>query len=259
MFSGIIPPLITPLREDGNVCEESVKNLIMYVRPHVQAIMPALSSGEGWKLSEQQWLDMVLFSKHYASNLSVLAGVLTKTTSEVIARAKLIENHGIDAIVVSTPFQADITQSDIFQHYKTIREAINIPIFIYNEEAISGNKIELDTLFKVFNLDRVVGIKESSGSAEIAHRLIAANHSVFQGWENLCYESRKTQGYILPLANIEPQVCSEMFQNPTMDKQAQINNLCDEYDLFSKTWFASLKKELYRRGIIDTDYIVHEH
>ncbi len=259
MYNGIIPPLITPLRDDGNVCEQSVKNLIAYLRPHVQAIMPTLSSGEGWKLSEQQWLDMIFLSKNYAGNLPVFAGILTKTTEEVIERAKIIEKHGIDAIVVSTPFQADVTQQDIFQHYRTIRETINIPIFIYNEKAISGNEIEFDTLAKIFNLDRVLGIKESSGSVDMTHRLIADNYPVFQGWENLCYESHKARGYILPLANIEPQICSEMFQKPTVEKQTQINQLCHKHDLFSNIWFASLKKELFRRGIIATSYLVHEH
>ncbi|NET62839.1 MAG: dihydrodipicolinate synthase family protein, partial [Symploca sp. SIO2E6] len=91
MYSGIIPPLVTPLSEDGNVCEESVKNLIAYVRPHVQAIIPALSSGEGWKLSEKQWLDMALFSKRYAKDLPVLIGILAKSTEEVITHAKKLE------------------------------------------------------------------------------------------------------------------------------------------------------------------------
>ena len=256
MYSGIIPPLVTPIDEAGNVCKESVKNLIAYLRPHVQAIMPTLSSGEGWKLSQQQWLDMVLFSKQYAENLPVLAGLLAKTTEEVITRIQLIEKSDIDAVVISTPFQKDISQEEIWTHYKQIREATNIPLFIYNEKEISGNEIEFETLSRIFSLEGIVGIKESSGSLELTQSLISANYPVFQGWENFCYASRNCQGYILPLANLEPRLCGEMFDNPTEDKQAQIDGLCQAYDLFSPTWFTSLKKELFRREIIANDAII---
>jgi 4-hydroxy-tetrahydrodipicolinate synthase len=258
MYSGIIPPLVTPIDEQGNVCQQSVKNLIAYLRPHIQGIMPTLSSGEGWKLSQQQWLDMVLFSKQYAENLPVLAGLLAKTTQEVIARIQQIEKSDIDAVVISTPFQKDISQEEIREHYHKISEATNIPLFIYNEKELSGNEIEFDTLSKIFSLEGIVGIKESSGSQQLTQLLIAANYPVFQGWENLCYASRNCQGYILPLANLEPRLCWEMFDNPTEDKQDQIDSLCQDYELFSSTWFASVKKELFRRKIIVTERIIAE-
>ena len=256
MYSGIIPPLVTPLSEDGNVCEESVKNLIAYVRPHVQAIIPALSSGEGWKLSEKQWLDMALFSKRYAKDLPVLIGILAKSTEEVITHAKKLEGHGIDAIVVSTPFQAGLSQEVIFEHFQAIRASTELPIFIYNEAAISGNEIEFHTFSKIFQLDQITGIKESSGVIEMTRQLIEAKYPVFQGWENLCYESQNAQGYILPLANLEPQICWEMFQEPTEKKQEEINCLCTQYNLFGSNWFSFLKNELYRREIIKTNYLV---
>lgn len=258
MYNGIIAPLVTPIDEQGNVCQKSVKNLIDYLSSHVQGIMPALSSGEGWKLSKQQWLDMVLFSKQYADNLPVLAGLLAKNTEDVIDRLQLIEKSDIDAVVISTPFQKDISQQEIWEHYRQIRQATNIPLFIYNEKEISGNEIEFDTLTKIFSLEGVVGIKESSGSIELTKSLISANYPVFQGWENLCYVSRNCQGYILPLANLEPRLCWEMFDHPTEDKQAQIDSFCQTYDLFSFTWFAFLKKELFRREIITNDTIIPE-
>ena len=72
MYSGIIPPLITPVNYDGNVCEQSVKNLVDFVRPHSTALMPTLSSGEGWALNDKQWKDMIRFTIKHSSGLPVL-------------------------------------------------------------------------------------------------------------------------------------------------------------------------------------------
>lgn len=255
MYHGIIPPLITPLNDAGDVDEESVRRLIAYVEPYSTALMPTLSSGEGWALNETQWRDMVIYTKRYSHNKPVLAGILLPTTKEVTRRAMLAKELGVDAIVITTPFEKNITQEQIFYHFKSITEVGGIPVFVYNEEVISGNAITFETIKKIINLGNIVGIKEASGSIEFTKELIMGNFGVpiFQGWENLCYESKGVDGYILPLSNLEPKLCLEMFENPTVEKQKMIDNFCEKYNLLDKTWYKELKKELKMRGIISSD------
>lgn len=258
MFQGIVPPLITPFNDTCDVEEESVRRLIAYVETYSTALMPTLSSGEGWALNEAQWRDMVVYTKRYSHNKPVLAGILLSTTEEVIKRAMFARELRVDAIVITTPFAKNITQDQIFNHFELIkRETGDMPVFIYNEEAISGNAIALETMRRIVDLGNIIGIKEAGDSIEYTRELIKANFGVpiFQGWEHLCYESKGVDGYILPLSNLEPKLCLEMLENPTEEKQKMINHFCEKYNLLGKTWYKELKKELKTRGIISTDKV----
>lgn len=253
-YRGVIVPLVTPLDERGEVSERSVERLIDSIRPSVSGLMPALTSGEGWRLSEAQWGDMVAATRHHARGLPVLAGVQVEDTAGVIERARLGMELGVDAVVVTTPFRKDATQDEIYEHYRAIREALPVPIFVYNEAALSGNEIELDTMLRICRIPDVVGIKESSGSVEFTNRLVAAETGVpvFQGWENLLAQTPGVDGYVLPLANLEPALCAAMLTAPSPELQARIDAVCEQHELLGDEWYASLKRELVRRGVIDT-------
>lgn len=255
MYHGIIPPLVTPLNNACAVDEGSVRRLVSSVAPCSSAFMPTLSSGEGWALNDTQLRDMVTYTKRYANGKPVLAGVLAPTTDAVVSRAQVVMNAGADAIVITTPFGKNIAQEEIVRHFTAVKKGTdNMPLWIYNEELISGNAITLETMKKIVDLGNVVGIKEASGSAAFTAEVMRASLGVpiFQGWENLCFESRGVDGYVLPLANIEPQLCFDMFKNPTKEKQQLINNACTTHNLLEKNWYAELKKELQKREVITT-------
>lgn len=257
MIKGIIPPLVTPIDNNGNVCEQSVKQLIEFVSSYSSALMPTLSSGEGWMLSDKQFEEMIKFTVKY-SKLPVFAGIEFRTTKEVIEKAKLAKSLGVNAIVITTPFKKKITQKKIYLHFKKIKEEVKIPVFLYNEEKISGNSINFETIVKICQLGNIIGIKEASESANFTQKLVQAklNVPVFQGWEHLCFQSKGVEGYILPLSNLEPKLCFEMLKNPTLEKQNEINSLCKKYNIANDNWYAWLKKELYQRGIITTRRVI---
>lgn len=258
MYQGVIVPLVTPLDESGTVSRKSVKRLIDSVRDKVDGLMPALSSGEGWKLSERQWRDMVAYTAEYAGGLPVLAGIQLPDTRSVLERSRLALELKVNAIVVTTPFQKNISQDEIYEHYRALRQSSSVPLFLYNEAALSGNNIELETLLRICRLPDVVGIKESSGSAEFTRKLVEGKPGVpiFQGWENLLLESVGVDGYIMPLANIEPELCTSMLKTPTAEKQARINAVCEQHGLFKEDWYRGLKAELVRRGVLETEKVV---
>ncbi|MBI5392700.1 dihydrodipicolinate synthase family protein [Candidatus Woesearchaeota archaeon] len=257
MYSGIIPPLVTPVDYNGNICEQSVKNLVDFVRPYSTALMPTLSSGEGWALNNKQWEDMIRFTIKHSLGMSVLAGVEYKTTEKVVEKARKAQILGVDAVVVTTPFEKDISQDEIYQHFQLIKK-VGVSVFIYNEKAISGNSIEYETIARICKLGNIVGIKEASGSADFTKKLVdfRLGVSVFQGWEHLCYQSKGVDGYIVPLANLEPRVCLEMLKDPTVEKQNEIDSLCKRYNILGDDWYVSLKKELQRRGTITTERVI---
>lgn len=254
MYRGVIVPLVTPLDESGEVSKRDVERLVASLAGRVSAFMPTLSSGEGWKLSERQWRDMVTYTVAAAKGVPVLAGIQLPDTEAVLRRAQMALELGVSAMVVTTPFRKGISQEEIYEHYRTLRRGTTLPLFIYNEAAVSGNNIELETLLRICKLPDVVGIKESSGSAEFTRKLVAAKTGVpvFQGWENLLLESPGVDGYVMPLANLEPELCQSMLEAPTGEKQASINAVCEKHGLFKEDWYRGLKAELVRRGVIST-------
>jgi 4-hydroxy-tetrahydrodipicolinate synthase len=258
LYHGIIVPLVTPLDESGAVCKHSVRRLIETIADEVTGLMPTLSSGEGWKLDVERWEQMVAYTKEAANGLPVLAGVQLPDTASVVARARRAAELGVHAVVVTTPFTRGLSQAAIHEHYQTIRRLSSVPLFIYNEASVSQNAIELATLIEICQLPDVVGIKESSGSAEFTRSLIAAQTGVpvFQGWENLFLESQGVDGYVAPLANLDPALCRRMLETPSTEAQAAITTACEAFGLFREDWYVSLKRELSRRGVIRTDKIV---
>lgn len=258
MYSGTIVPLITPFEEDRTVSEKSVAQLVESIRDEVSGLMPALTSGEGWKLDAQQWHDVVAHTVQHSTGLPVLAGIQLPDTASVIERARTAADIGVDAVVVTTPFGKTVTQDDILDHYRALRAAVPTPIFLYNEEALSGNRIEFETLLRICEIPGIVGIKESSGDPAFTRKMAEADTGipVFEGWENLLVDAKGVDGFIGPLANLEPALSNAMLADPTPERQAEINAVCERYGVFLDDWYRWVKKELHTRGVITSDTIL---
>ena len=135
-YSGVIVPLVTPLDADGAVCADSVARLVESVGPHVSGLMPTLSSGEGWKLDTDRWQRMVELTVAAAAGLPVFVGIQQATTSEVLARARLLATLRVDGIVVTTPFGSGVTQAQTLEHYRVIRDESGADLFVYNAKIV---------------------------------------------------------------------------------------------------------------------------
>jgi 4-hydroxy-tetrahydrodipicolinate synthase len=261
MYSGTIAPLVTPLDTYGAVSERCVARLIGSIRKHVTGLVPALSSGEGWALNDEQWCRMVAATCAHCADLPVLAGIQLPDTTGVIARARHAVALRVDAVVISAPSGADVTQEAIYQHYAAVRAAVDIPLFVYNEAAISGNHIELDTLVRICQLPGVAGIKESSGDPEFTKRMVVTipGVPVFEGWEHLLLDVPDVLGFIGPLANLDPALCNRMLVAPSVELQAEITEACHRYGVLADDWYHRVKSELRSRGILETDRVVAGH
>jgi 4-hydroxy-tetrahydrodipicolinate synthase len=253
MYGGILVPLVTPLTAEGQVCRRSLENLIESVRSDASGLIPALSSGEGWALSLAQWRDLMQATRRCARGLPILAGIELPTTAEVIERARLARELQVDAVVVPAPFGRDLPGAAVLAHHRAIASESGLPLFLYNEPKLTGTAMTLDTMVELCRGGSVVGIKDSSGSIELTRALLAARTGVpvFQGWEHLCLACTPgVQGYILPLSNLEAGLCRAMFAEPTADRQEAMDRHCAAHDLLGDRWYAGLKRELQRRGVI---------
>lgn len=252
---GTFIPLITPLDDNGAVCRQSVAQLLAHSRHVAAGYIPCLTSGEGWNLSAEQWQAMLRFTLEEAGGRTVIAGIERRTTDEVLDYAKQAEQLGASAIMLTSPFGAEIGQEAILNHYRRVHDTTDLAIYIYNESALSGNETAFETLLQIAELPRVVGIKDSSENelspAQIG-ALQAHGLAYYIGWEHRLASGMPADGNVVALANLEPMLCRVAMGVTAPTLQAEIQRLSEAYDLFSEDWYRHVKKALKARGVISS-------
>ncbi|MFJ2739935.1 dihydrodipicolinate synthase family protein [Streptomyces sp. NPDC087440] len=252
---GTVVPLVTPVDAEHRVCEQSVVRLLDSLRGSVDGYMPALSTGEGWKLSLKQWIDMVHLTVAHADGAPVLAGVEVGGTEQILTRAVLAEALGADAIVVPPPFPVEgRPRPTLVEHFKEIVDESPLPVVVYHENAVSKMELDLAQLREVLSLPGVVGVKESSGDVQFTKELLADEVPVpvFQGWEHQIADVPGVQGFVGPLANLDPRACQAAVTYFSAESQERVNALSEQYQLLADDWYLHVKAELVRRGVITT-------
>jgi 4-hydroxy-tetrahydrodipicolinate synthase len=253
---GVFIPLITPIDDTGAVCKQSVRQLVACSRTIASGYLPCLTSGEGWLLDRNQWEAMVRCTLEVAQPASVIVGIERPTTGDVLEHAKLARRLGAGAIILTSPFGADVDQRQIFEHYRQVHDDSGLDIYIYNESSLSRNETAFETLLAVADLPRVVGIKDSvSGGREAAQ--IAALRSrglaYYIGWEHHLATGLPVDGNVVSLANLEPALCKLGLHSADPAVHAEIVRLSEAYSLLADDWYRHVKRALKARGVIASD------
>ena len=168
-IKGIIPPIITPMREDESVNLEEMRNQVnRLLNGGVHGIFPVGTNGEAYILTaaeKQAIFETVIDEVH--GRVPVYAGTGCISTRETIEMSKLAERLGADALSIITPSFAAASQKELYDHYVAVAKAVNIPIILYNIPPRTGNKLLPETVRKLCkDVDVIVGAKDSSGDIE---------------------------------------------------------------------------------------------
>ena len=255
MYQGVIVPLITPLTAGGEVCAASVERLIESVRPAASGLIPALSSGEGWRLSPAQWRDMVTWTRRFARGLPVLAGIVLPTIAEVMERAWLARELEVEAVVVRPPSARICLGGELRAQYRTIARESGLPLFLYNEPKLAGTALgprDARRAVPVGGRGGGQGLRRVGGADPRRWWRPRTGVPVFQGWEHLCLATTPgVQGYILPLSNLEaPALSVDVRGTQRGAPGRRCSRQCAAHDLLGDAWYAGIKRELRRRGVI---------
>lgn len=254
---GVLVPLATPLTESGEVSTTCVGALIESVRPYAGGLLPGLSTGEGRRLSKQQWTDMVAATVEHARDLPVIAGVLLADAAKIAERL-LDVSERLHAVAVAPPFDRAANQDDIYAHFSVLRSATT-PIVIYNESQLSGANMNVKTIRRVCELGHVAAIKDSSGRIDVSRELAATTGvPVFQGSEHLLTASTPLAGSVVALANLEPRLCATAQRKSSATTAGDVAHAVRCYGLDGPDWYAHVKRELVRQNIIRASALVGE-
>ena len=166
MFTGTGTALVTPFRRDGSLDEPALRALIKrQIDSGVDFLVPCGTTGESPTLTHEEHLRVVQIAVELAKGkVAVLAGAGGYNTSEVIALARELAELGADGILSVTPYYNKPTQEGLFQHYRAIAEAVELPIILYSVQGRTGVNIEPATVMRLSQIENIVGIKEASGN-----------------------------------------------------------------------------------------------
>lgn len=172
-FAGLSVALVTPFR-DGRVDDPRLRQQIDFqVAAGTTCICPVGTTGESPTLTHEEHDRVIAESiQAAAGRILVMPGTGSNSTAEALRLSKHAANEGADAVLVVGPYYNRPTQQGIYEHFKAIAEAIDIPVCVYNIPSRTGRNIEPETICRLAEIPGIDLLKEATGSMDQASQVI---------------------------------------------------------------------------------------
>ena len=217
MITGSIVALVTPMHTDGSVDWEALERLLdMHIAAGTSAIGAVGTTGESATLSHPEHCEVIRRCVDYvAGRIPVVAGTGSNSTWEAIELTRAAADAGVDACLLVTPYYNRPTQRGMYEHFKSIAEAVAIPQILYNVPGRTSVDLANDTTVRLAELDNIVGIKDATGNLERGRELITttpADFAIYSGDDPTALELilSGAHGNISVTANVVPALVAEL-------------------------------------------------
>ena len=263
---GVIPHIITPIDENEKVDEAGLRKLINHCIDHgIHGIFICGSNGECMSLTQAQRDRAIQIALDECSGrVPVIAGCMDSSTQRVIENVQRLEEMGGTTAVVTPVFYArHATQEETVRHFEEISKNTNANLMIYNIPPFTGQNLTADTIIKISKIDKVIGVKDTSGNFPNFIKLLnyfkGSDFLVHQGATNLAVPSMLmgADGYIPSLAPLFPQAHLKLYEygkagdiENAMKWGAIVDEICKLYPM-AKSQTASTKYAMSTLGFVD--------
>lgn len=212
MFSGSIVALVTPFK-DGKVDEKKLRSLIDFqIENGTSGIVPCGTTGESATLTTAEHERVIEITiEHVNKRVPVIAGTGSNSTAEAVSLTKHAAVNGADASLQIAPYYNRPTQKGLYEHFRAVADAVDIPIILYNIASRTGVNVEPETIARLAKDCRnIVGVKEASGNLDQMARvklLCGPEFDLISGDDTLTLPvlSIGGTGVISVVANIVPK------------------------------------------------------
>jgi 4-hydroxy-tetrahydrodipicolinate synthase len=215
MFKGSFTALITPFK-NGEVDDQAFTRLVEWqIEEGTHGLVPVGTTGECPTLSHDEHKHVVeLCIKVARKRVPVIAGAGSNSTAEAIDFTRHAKKAGADAVLHVTGYYNKPTQEGLYQHFKAINDAVDIPIFLYNVPPRTIVDISVATMGRCAKLENVVGVKDATANVSrvTLQRLACGNDFVQLSGEDataLGFNVHGGTGCISVTSNVAPRLCSE--------------------------------------------------
>ncbi|MCL4781955.1 MAG: dihydrodipicolinate synthase family protein [Bryobacterales bacterium] len=266
-FRGLFPPLITPFDEQLRVNEKALRDHVDFViESGVDGVCAGSSTGEFMNLTREEWEAVLDITKSQArGRVPIIAGGADMSTPATIERCRYAEKMGFDGVLVISPWYQVHTQRELYAHFKAIRDAISIPIMIYNNPPVTGVQLSVDLLVRLTNDGIIQYLKDADSDPYNISRLrmrLGDKLQLFYGHDNNAIGAFAfgATGWVSGSANFDPKRWSE-FQHACIDDNDFVKGRNIWYEMLPfvelvtvgengerPDWIAVIKRGLEVRG-----------
>jgi 4-hydroxy-tetrahydrodipicolinate synthase len=264
MICGAMTALVTPFR-NGQLDEATYAALIRRQIEHgIDAVVPVGTTGESATLSHDEHKRCIEIAVEVCkgTDAKVIAGAGSNATHEAIDIARHAEACGADALLSVTPYYNKPSQEGLYQHYKAIAEAVEIPVMLYNVPGRTSVDLQPATVCRLFDdVPNITAIKEATGSMERAVDLLAARPELclVSGDDAIDYPllANGAKGIISVTANLLPDLKSQLVHKALAGDLAGSKAINDSLYPVNKAMFVEsnpipVKAAMYIAGLLET-------
>lgn len=243
IFEGAGVALVTPFTKTGEVNYDKLKDIVEeQIAGGTDAIIVCGTTGEASTLTHEEHIDVIKFVCETAGKrIPVIAGTGSNCTETAVYLSKEAEQAGADGLLVVSPYYNKATQNGLIAHFKTIADAVKIPILLYNIPGRTGVNIKPQTIVTLCReVSNIVGVKEAGGDfsaiAELMH-LADGKVDVYSGNDDQIVPllAMGGKGVISVLSNVAPaqthEICASYFRG---DVKKSMQMQLDAIPLISK-------------------------
>jgi 4-hydroxy-tetrahydrodipicolinate synthase len=212
MLVGSLVAIVTPMFEDGSIDYDSLGHLIdWHIECGTRGIVVVGTTGESPTVNVDEHADLIEYAvKHASSRVPVIAGTGANSTVEAIDLSQHAQKVGADMSLSVVPYYNKPSQEGLYQHFRKIAESVDMPHILYNVPSRTIADLQNETVFRLAEVDNIVGIKDATGDMARGAELISdtpKNFSVYSGDDAtfMALMMLGSQGVISVTANVVPK------------------------------------------------------
>lgn len=262
-FRGSIVAIATPMTLNGDVDYARFEQLLdFHIDNQTSAICVAGTTGEASTLDYDEHCALIRYAVQYVNGrVPVIGGTGANSTREAIELTRCAKEAGVQAALLVTPYYNKPTQEGLYQHYKAIAEAVDLPIILYNVPGRTAVDMNAETVARLSQLSGIIGIKDATGNlARLSEMqaICAAGFEFYTGDDATAIDFLLQGGHggISVTANVAPLAVSQAYQ-AAIAGDAETAKRIDSrlrklhHDLFVEANPIPVKWALHRLGKMD--------
>ena len=231
--NGIITAMITPFTDGGVNLEEFGKMIEFQIAGGADGLVVLGTTGEPATMTEEEKVETIKYAvKKAAGRIKIIVGTGSNDTAKAVKHSVRAEKLGADGVLVVTPYYNKCTQKGLYEYYKTICDAVKIPVIAYNVPSRTAVNILPETVEKLADIPNMAGIKEASGDmAQVCEtiRRIRGKMDLYSGEDflNLPMLAVGGVGLISVTSNVAPALVKKMYDLVKQNKLDEANAVQD--------------------------------
>ena len=217
MITGSIVAIVTPMNADGSLDLAAFRNLVdFHIREKTDAIVVVGTTGESPTVDVDEHCQLIEIAvQHSAGRIPIIAGTGANSTKEAIYLTQRAKAAGADAGLSVVPYYNKPTQEGLYQHYRSIAEAVDLPLILYNVPGRTVADMSNDTILRLAQVPGIIGVKDATGNIDRAYDLIERapeGFALYSGDDMTCMSTilMGYHGNISVTANVAPRAMHEM-------------------------------------------------